>query len=496
MLRHVSVAAVCSPALLLAGCGTMNIVATQPSTGSGPGPGWTYYGSYPLPVSTFTVEIKEQSAGNTGSGTPTNAATGTVQHTINISTAPGTTPNISPAPANGGTGADKAAASAVCDGFKKNYSDLAQRYATNVVQLSTDIASFREELTAKNLVVEPTRLPADLLPRAQALSGRRKSLDALYRQAIAMANQVRATCKIAISVNITQDVAGDEKHDYRAYVRDDGWSHITLKAKTGANGLLTSLTTTAEDATGAIVLSAVQTLMSFEGTLGPSPGYAGPPPNYDVDYQDPIKRMTEFAPPTLPSVDALIVIPKDPKVVKLTEIVGKTLEVGGGVELTATCGAPPRTAQITQSSDEIVDGLATSAQRSCVLTANWSDGLRHQKRVPVNALDSSITVALPVPQTRLVSRPTTYSFEGGRLTQVEYDKPSTVLAAVTLPGKALTDGVTALSQAIVGRKSVAQSRADELQAQAAIVSARAKLLAAEADLAKSEAAAGSAGAKP
>lgn len=85
-----------------------------------------------------------------------------------------------------------------------------------------------------------------------------------------------------------------------------------------------------------------------------------------------------------------------------------------------------------------------------------------------------------------MSRTTTYTFDQGRLTAADYDKPSDALAAAALPGTIIFGAVNELSKAIQGRQGVTKDQADLLDAKAKVYTAQAGILDAKAKVIKAQ----------
>lgn len=172
--------------------------------------------------------------------------------------------------------------------------------------------------------------------------------------------------------------------------------------------------------------------------------------------------------------------PKEPQRYDLSELLSKPLHViWREPRRDLLLGVECDDAKGTSLPGGTYDGVLVSLPRSCrAKVIEHPTGGRDLVLADVRfaAQDSGAALVLPVERTRFIARKTTYAFSKGRLTQTTYDRPSSALAAASLPADIVMGAVNQLSLAIQGRKGVSQAEADRLNAQANIYTAQSALI--------------------
>ena len=347
------------------------------------------------------------------------------------------------------------------------------------------------------------------------------------RDAEAQSTKVVAACEVKLMISLTNEVIADRDHPYALLMADDAWSSDKVSAKLDAKGMLTAISTTADDKTTEALTEAASAIGVIYGTLNPlgagnfqqlsglktqvsplagvggwktfgfeSEGIGDPEDAFRIALQKALKELVTKTPTPLPTIK-LRSLPDHPFRFRMKDILD--LKAGQGLGdtgyfLQAKCSPAPgdlkRSAQPPGSSDKSLNaasmGVMMSSPRTCELTVakaevgGTPDYVNGDKSW-VSLLDSGSPMEVFLPRTRLINRPTSYAFKEGQLTELSYEKPSTVAAAVALPGKIIGGLFSGLVSGIQGPGGAYGAQAKYLDAQAAVYTSQAALIKAKSD---------------
>lgn len=325
-------------------------------------------------------------------------------------------------------------------------------------------------------------------------------------------------CAKPLKIDVTTEVAADTSHVYALVIKDDANSADKLTAKPDENGLLTSLTTTADEKSGEIAVAAVKSLVSFAYLVDPAalvpaaalqtmapavatvvasaptennhtysyvPGKPKPKPKpkpeppklvpaaaYLEFIEEAENRKPVHAYPDLPRA-----YPKAPVGPLRFGVSDKPTILLDTFSIEVKCSTPKAKGMTIPPES---NGVLVSSLVPCQLTTKLKEARDQGQDPPArtayfSAWDPSVPVALPLNRTALVPRTTTYAFSQGRQTSADYDKPSDGLAAATLPGTIILGAISGLSSAIQGRQSVTDAETARIKARASLYDAQAGL---------------------
>lgn len=263
-------------AAALAGCGTTSLVSsvpvaqdtafpTKPSTAqakSGPG-----YLTYYLPQTVLSVKLSAKKAAAGGDDgkddKTTTSSSATVTNTVTITGAKAeeqTDKGDKP-----GASGDKAAPMSVCDQLKARYDYLQATHAAFTIQRLKDLDA-AAGLALGPLSTDKQRADAkaaiDAIGNAGLIDNERVGMAWPIGKAF-----VDRACSVTVSVELTVLAQADTSKAYRLHLRDDSSSADSFTMKLDAQGLLSSVSTTADDKSADVATGAVKSLGSVLGTL-------------------------------------------------------------------------------------------------------------------------------------------------------------------------------------------------------------------------------------
>jgi hypothetical protein len=546
MTKSVLITTSCLSALLLGGCATSPIV-TSVDLAQGPPPEGSYI-QYALPQTILVATISEVSGG----GDKPAAATPTPTVVNNVYAAPDKTAAAAPAAgaadakAAKGAKADPKAAKADaapakdppklafdCKVLKDDYfrlSDANDAFRADEVK---SLAGLETLTKGDTIPAAKVKQANDYVSRATAARA-----DAAKRDAVAaqLVSDYEAACAKPLKIDVTAELATDSTRTYALVIKDDENSSDKLTAKPDENGLLTSVTTTADDKTGDIIVATAKSLVSVVYALDPTalvptlaldklalPAVAAAPPapapvgggaggagghNVAAPPKPPRKPAPKavstakyhafiFEARQLKPTHAYPVLkrqfpkaPSGPLRFSLTDFDGGKLTLLKTFSLQLDCASlkPVRATPSPTYSGVMVSTLTPCKLTTALVPRDGTPGDDEPvaQQAYFSAWNSRQPIPMPLNRTSLVSRTTTYGFSQGRVTSADYDKSSDALAAATLPGTIITGAISGLSTAIQGRQGVTKAEADRLNAQASVYTAQAALLDAKVKAAQSQ----------
>lgn len=409
-----------------------------------------------------------------------------------------------------------------CDTQRNQYLNLRGANTESIKNEGLFLNKLRALIKSEQDLSKPPFIWSDDVPEADRLVARVNAERGLAKMRDAVAGKLAASysmeCAKPLKIEVTTEIAADTKRIYALVIKDDVNSADKLAAKPDENGLLTSMTTTADEKSGEIGVAVVKSLVSFAYLVEPTAivptaaltavvpaaigggsaaranagqlftrGAKPPPP------PPPPKPTKVSAAPYLKFIQEAEVLepirpypglprsypkpPVGPLRFTLEELfTKKTVLKTFAIEVSC-----PSTVGRQDKSDIESEGVMVSALVSCKLTTELtpgdgpSDSLPDPRTSYFSAWDARYPIALPLNRTALVSRTTTYAFNQGRQTSVEYDKPSDGLAAAALPGTIIFGAISGLSNAIQGRTGISKDETDRIKARANLYDAQAGL---------------------
>ncbi|MEW5686642.1 MAG: hypothetical protein AB1942_17125 [Pseudomonadota bacterium] len=363
---------------------------------------------------------------------------------------------------------------------------------------------------------------------AADVAGDRKGFEAQKSAAI-----ITASCDIEWVLEVATTVEADRAKAYTLILQDDEWSADVVSAKVGSNGLLMSVSTTADDKTGEALVAGLKSLGQIAGAAGlvnfpAAPAAAAAASTGDAatgkawrgkSLEDQVKALDEavtalhgWAPvemddpwraPTQPYRMTLqqLLAASAPKVdergnvLKSADPEGEAKELDGRFKLRIDCsegaGAFDRPTVI-RAVDRggggytgAFEGVAVAAPRACEIKAWTMPAAKAGQAALVSkdppqvwrmiALDSSKPMEAYLLRTRLIKRVSTYTLENGRVVEIASDKPSTTAAVWALPGNLVGGLFSGVAAGIRGPKDVYGAQAEYLNAKASVYTAQAAL---------------------
>jgi hypothetical protein len=164
-------------------------------------------------------------------------------------------------------------------------------------------------------------------------------------------------------------------------------------------------------------------------------------------------------------------------VYKLSDLVEKTQSPFPNVTITAKCD---KNGDIVEKLSEkgpdgkkihYYEGVLMPGQRNCEITAQRKvmvtsgppdnpkeeEETRLEGRLQFVALDSAYHSQLSIPRRAFAKTTSIYTFDGGQLVKSETVRPSPVVSAVALPGKAIGGFLGGIVSGLTGKKDAAEA---------------------------------------
>ena len=507
--------------LALGGCGTTSVVTSTPVAFNADrvgGAGGPSYLTYFLPQTVITVKLsaKKGGGGEDAAGGPS----ATVNNTITIDGKDVKAEPEAPPPPK---------PKSVCDQAKEQYNFLQAAHANFVVSRTKKLEALRvlsnqslaklsEQKAAEKAV---TSLEQDWMSdRERILAGR------------ILAQRVSEVCTFPTQVEISFEVVPDRGKAYELRLPDDAFSADSLTAKLDSQGLLTAISTTADDKSAEIASSAVSLIGTvFSKSLAPSVPSVTFSPAAEIKIAASGNKSLKTARPkamselvfrkwlkaqiltlATPLKDDLPLLAPELPDYPLRYALQDALPDNKGSEVTdiAQSGIVMKLDCPAISGDPEIQaegGIVVSAQRACQVSIGSrgykvGDGGKLVPNDPsknvdftdsqtwsVAALDSRYRSVAVLQRTRLIKRTNAYEMKDGRLSQVTYEKPSNAAAAFALPGSLIGSFFSGIVAGVQGPQSTYKAQADLISAKASIYKSQAELLDAQAKLKTANAAA-------
>ncbi|HEX5377990.1 MAG TPA: hypothetical protein VFW47_05420, partial [Phenylobacterium sp.] len=258
----------------LAGCGTTSVVNSTSvvnDTGGAAGKAGPAYLTYYLPQTVLAVKFAARKSGGGDEDKPGSAsATATVSNSITID---GKAAKVDAKPDAAGGGEPKPKPKAVCDQAMERYNLLQAAHAAYTLKRVGDLEALR------------TRARGPLATAAQQAAADKALADFVEEAALddsrvtaaaPLANHVLAVCTFQTEVTPTAEVAPDLIQAYRLRAPDDSLSADSFTLKIAENGLLTSVSTVADDKTAEAAAGAFKSIgtivgITYSGGVSPVP---------------------------------------------------------------------------------------------------------------------------------------------------------------------------------------------------------------------------------
>jgi hypothetical protein len=512
MKRHhrAGLVSACVAALASGGCSTTSVVQSAPitsqMTADALGRGRPYL-NYFLPQTVLIATVKEKSDGS-DKDDKENGPTATVNNAITIDGK-----DVKPDKTDKKDDAD-AEAPVDCKKTARAFDGVRQAHAIYLADRKIDLKGLDDDAAWMDRAMRLR--PRDGAAIEKRLAAANLALDAVQSadekdrtrlvQVAKLAATINVACKPQWKVEVSTVVVPDRQHPYALLLQDDDFSADTVSAKVDASGLLTSVSTTADEKSGEALAGIAKSLGTIVGTLSPvtvpAPAKALPPAPGATSALEfayvraPLEariakfhqRLAALERLDLPGLIAeLPKPPANPFRFTVAELDGKTTPLGEtGFSLAVSCSAvpgaltrgaeiPPRTASGTPYRAAI-EGVAISTPRACeVIAQKQGEEAGPHPVWSVLALDSAAPSEGYLLRTQLIKRGSVYTLDGGRVTEVSSDKPSTGLAVVALPGTVIGGLFSGVVSGIQGPQGMYKAQADYLNAKASVYSAQAAL---------------------
>lgn len=521
--RHVLCAGAALSYVVLSGCATNSVVTTtkvDDKLTSQALAERTAYLPYFLPQSVFVVTMKK--AGGAGGDDKKETPPVNVSNTITIQGGTATAKKDPPAKANAAE-----AKKPVCDMLKESYNKQRDEQGAFAAQWGERRAAL---LTISQGELKKPKEKVAARKAYDALKGDIEKANLRVADAEKLGKSIAEACPEKISIDVSMEVIPDTDASYMLLLEDRAVSSDKLAAKTDDHGLLTSISTTADDKTGETIVAGLKSLGTVIGAASPLDlnGFGGlsitPPPalpsaaaalvdgndTFADDFRKAVRKLLEDSkevPGLLPELG--LKLPQHPLRFTLRELLsdrnltGKATLAATSYRLDLACsGLPgsltpddpdptPRNGQTARRAAS--QGAFMATPRSCEVVVDKVDakavaaaGSVERQRFFVTVVDSRAPLQAPLLRSRFVARSNSYEFKDGRLTSVTYDKPSTAAAAVALPGAAVGAIFGGLVTGIQGPQGATKAQADYLDAQAAVYKSKAALIEAQVKAKKAE----------
>ena len=409
-----------------------------------------------------------------------------------------------------------------CDDQKAAYARLVGAHNDYITSYEKSLVAIEFALNGDLKTLGQQRRANAILLSARANraedNGHKREAGAIYKKAVEV-------CNVKLAVTLSTEVVPDRSKPYVLLLADDPWSSDKLSVKIDTKGLLTAISTTADDKSGEAIVEAAKTIGTIYGTVSPlNVASFQTPPNlnassnfglsvkskfsfesqFKIDSEDGFRNYLssalldlKIAPPDPFPELPLTSLPDHPFQFSTRDIEKLKVEFpleDSGFFLKADCDTPSkdmtRSATQTKTADGILksaySGAMMSSPRICEISiiqkeSDIKSGRESIKKYWVNLMDSDRPMEVLLPRTRLVSRPTSYAFKDGQLTDLNYEKPSTIAAGVALPGKIIGGLLSGLIAGVEGPGGVYSAQAKYLDAQASVYTSQAALIKAKSD---------------
>ncbi len=511
--RILALASATSAAALLSACSTTSVVTSTKVEAEASAEKLgkrTVYLNYFLPQSVLTVSLKK--AGGGGDDKKDTPPTVTNTNTITIQNGKPMEKPREPKP-EAAAAAEPDPKKTACDMLREGYKKEREAQIQFVANWPNRIAEL-QAVASGRLVTAAEQEAA--LKAYNALVADVATANARVDKAALLAQGLNDACPVKVAIEVTLSVEPDTNEPYALLVEDDDASADTVSAKVDAKGLLTSVSTTADERTGTIVTASLKSVGTVLGAFSPGDLKAigdakvlgvsgltrdggragGPDPAFPQKFRAQVAELAGKAPMMIPELG-----PKLPDYdlrYRVSELLPKDATTGGirfaqtGYGMHLTCSAMPG----DQAPDEpeqkgakrlkAKQGVLVSLPRACDIVvgkvtqgsdapkslANYTE----QRRTFASVVDSRYPLRAPLLRTQLITRKHGYEFVDGRITSVIYEKPSSTEAAVALPGAAVGALFSGVVSGIQGPQSVTKAQAERLDAQAAAYTAEAALI--------------------
>jgi hypothetical protein len=270
-------------------------------------------------------------------------------------------------------------------------------------------------------------------------------------------------------------------------------SNDTLKVETGPNGMLTSVTASANDQSGAALLSVATLIGRLMG--GPDePAFIPPPPppgDAGGSLTRPMTAAERCRLSALPASTRLAEMEKRLVCVDLSGL--KTLfedilfrpsryydmrpeippppvrysiaQLKAGVEyegmsLRVECVEPVAINLAVRS-----NGIVVAAPTPCQLVASDFEDDDRTHRFSFIGMSEDYLVVVPVERADLVNNTTTLNFQNGMITTVDASRPSVGAAAIGLPGQLINSFVSGFTSAFTDSAKIENARVAQMTAE-------------------------------
>ena len=493
------------------GCSTTSVVDTQSSvattTAAALGERNAYL-TYFLPQTVFVATVKtEASAGGGDKLDPSP----TVNNIITIQNGAAKVSEPDAAAGAGGATPKKA-----CVVLRENYEATRAAQITFVAGWGAELA----KLEAFGVPDHPTRAQKAAAKKAYAsLLVKISAANTSVEEARRIAAVFDTVCPTKLTITLTAEVAPDLSARQFLLVRDINSSADQITAKIDERGLLTAISTTADDKTAEALTAGVKSIATVVSALqpvsdaalsaaqvsasalvkGPMAAFAGTGPDpWVIAYRDQVEALRAKAPQPLPPLGP--VLPAHTLRIGLSEVLrtagraGEETPSTGGIALGFSgyglhLNCSPEVGDMTPAAPlGGRQGVLTSLPRACdvrvgrVSADGAADGQRYLdiQRTFITVLDSRFPIRAPLERSRFVARKTSYEFADGSITSVSYDKPSTAAAAWALPGTLVGSLFSGLVAGVQGPQGRIKAQADYLDAKAGLYKSEAALIEARA----------------
>jgi hypothetical protein len=465
------------------------------------------YLSYFLPQSVLTVSIKAEGASAPDKDTP--QTTVSVTNTITIDNGKAVT---KPAPPPAAASPEPDLKTASCESLRKQFNDLRDKQFKFVAEwpvLSSNLSRNLSQLEDGDLANRARMKEAE--KAYTALESRMKEANQRLKEAEIIGKTFNDLCPVTVALDVKVAVEPDTQNPYLLLIPDAATSTDKVKAKISASGLLTSISTTADEKSGDILVESFRSLGVVAGTFSPFNETFGqlyiPEKNlrgteYTVSsvfksnssWTDRFREKAEEILKNKPPEQIPNLGPKLPKYdlrFPIRDIIAAGEDVGGarlaetGYGLLLTCSK----LSTMEGQGEVVGtaspGLLVSQPRACEIRVgklkpnqapSGKESFEETRTLTATLVDSRAPRIAPLLRTRFVTRTSEYEFVDGQIISADYSKPSSALAFVSLPVSAVSALLSGVTSGLTGRQSAVDAQAKLLQAKAAVYNAEASLI--------------------
>lgn len=463
------------------------------------------YLSYFLPQSVLTVSIKTVGATPPDKDPP--QMTVSVTNTITIDNGKAVTKPVQ-SPAAAGPETDLKTAS--CESLRKQFNDLRDKQFKFVAEwpvLSSNLSRNLSQLEDGDLANRARMKEAE--KAYTALESRMKEANQRLKEAEIIGKTFNDLCPVTVALDVRVAVEPDTQNPYLLLIPDAATSTDKVKAKISASGLLTSISTTADEKSGDILVESFRSLGVVAGTFSPFNETFG---QFDIPkknlsgtantlessfksnsswmdrFREKAKEILKNKPPEqIPNLG-----PKLPKYdlrYPIRDIIAAGEDVGGarlaetGYGLLLTCSK--LSTMEGEGAGTAIPGLLVSQPRACEIRVgklksnqapSGKENFEETRTLTATLVDSRAPRIAPLLRTRFVTRTSEYEFVDGQIISADYSKPSSALAFVSLPVSAVSALLSGVTSGLTGRQSAVDAQAKLLQAKAAVYNAEASLI--------------------